>query len=121
MVMLTNSPIPLRMRIPYITPADMNTVAQMVGSHFGETDDMVYQQPEQLDEFREQKPIPFPRAIIPESNKRAEDVNLTEAIEYWNAFQPSTRDIEEEYELTNHQARRLRGFILDYADKRVSE
>jgi hypothetical protein len=56
-------------------------------------------------------PLPFP--VARKQNKRAEQVNLHEAISYWNeVFQtkgrvPTVKEIEEVYSLTNHQARRL--------------
>lgn len=68
----------------------------------------------------EQEPLPFP--VSRNQNKRAEHVDLHEAIRYWNGVYeetgrtPRVRDIEERYDLTNHQARRLiNDFILPEA------
>jgi len=118
MVMLTNSPMPIRMRIPYIEPEDMHTVAHMVNDQFGTVESMPDAQP---DASIDQEPIQFPIATMPEEGKRAEDVDLAEAIEYWNEERPAIRDIQAEYDLTFYQARRLRGFILAHTDSKASD
>jgi len=68
----------------------------------------------------EQEPLPFP--VARNQSRKAEHVNLHEAIEYWNETYdrtgrtPTVKAMEDRYELTNHQARRLiNDFILPEA------
>lgn len=67
------------------------------------------------------EPLPFP--VARKQSKRAEHVNLSDAIAYWNEVSrskgrvPTVKEIEEVYSLTNHQARRLiNDFILATVD-----
>lgn len=68
-----------------------------------------YKEVEQSNEGHE--PLPFP--VARKQNKRAEHVDLAEAIDYWNEVHdetgrvPTVKEIEARYQLTNHQARRL--------------
>jgi len=66
------------------------------------------------------EPLPFP--VARKQNKKAEHVDLSEAIGYWNGTYeetgkvPTVKEIEARYQLTNHQARRLiNEFILPEA------
>jgi hypothetical protein len=66
------------------------------------------------------EPLPFP--VARKQGKKAEHVDLGEAIEYWNETYeeagrvPTVKEIEARYQLTNHQARRLiNEFILPEA------
>ncbi len=67
------------------------------------------------------EPLPFP--VARKQGKRAEQVDLKDAISYWNEVYrrsgrvPTVKEIEEVYSLTNHQARRLiNEYILPNAD-----
>jgi hypothetical protein len=62
-----------------------------------------------------QEPV-LPKAVVPEKGRKAEEIDLSRAIAIWNALQPSVKDLEEIFGLTNHQARRLREMILKQAD-----
>ncbi len=75
----------------------------------------VYSTVEEIEDTSTPLPFPVGRA----QNRRAEDVDLSEAIRYWNETYedrgkvPTVKDIEARYQLTNHQARRLiNDFIL---------
>jgi hypothetical protein len=59
--------------------------------------------------------------MIPPKGRRAEDVDMVTAIKVWNGMEPSVRDLEEIFDLTNHQARRLRDLILKQAENSLSE
>jgi hypothetical protein len=54
--------------------------------------------------------------IVPDKGRKAEDIDMNTAIKVWNNMHPSIRDLEEIFDLTNHQAQKLRKMILARAD-----
>ncbi|MBV9691876.1 MAG: hypothetical protein JO202_19425 [Ktedonobacteraceae bacterium] len=62
-----------------------------------------------------------PTPIVPEKGRRAEEIDLSIAVQVWNGMLPSVRQMEAIFDLNNHQARRLRDRILRQADARKPE
>lgn len=57
--------------------------------------------------------VPIP--LMPETGRKAEDVDMALAITVWNALDPSVSDLQKIFGLTNHQARKLRDAIMEKA------
>jgi hypothetical protein len=68
----------------------------------------------------EQKAAPAP-IVLPERKRKAEDIDLPTAVMIWNAVLPSVREMEEIFNLNNHQARKLRELILKQPQARQPE
>ncbi len=66
-----------------------------------------------------QQNIPAP--VIPDKGRRAEEIDLVLAVDLWNKGYNSVGKLQAVFGITNHQAQRLRGFILAQANSQPEE